>query len=210
MSNELINSIVQMKEEEALNHVKELMAKGKPVMEIMKECKEAMEEVGKKYESGEYFVPQLIMAAEIMKQISDITKEELEEEAEEEETLGTIVMGTVEGDIHDIGKGIVNFNLEVNGFKVIDIGEDVSPKQYIEAIKQYNPDIVGMSCLLTVAFESMGKTINEIEKAGLRDEVKIMIGGAPINEDIYEYTGADGWAEDAVKAVNLAKKLMGM
>ncbi|MCF8009501.1 MAG: cobalamin-dependent protein, partial [Halanaerobiales bacterium] len=123
--------------------------------------------------------------------------------------IGTILMGTVAGDIHDIGKGIVDFNLEVNGFKIIDIGEDVSPENFIKAINQYNPDIVGMSCLLTVAFESMKDTVKKIDQAGLRDQVKIMIGGAPINDDICEYVQADGWAADAVKAVRLAKKWMG-
>lgn len=209
MTSKLIDSIVEMREDEALTTVEKMIEKDIPMMEIMKECKKAMEKVGDKFEEGEYFVPQLLMAAEIMTQITEMTKEECMEEAKEEK-IGTVVMGTVEGDIHDIGKGIVNFNLNVNGFNVIDLGEDVSPQQYIEAIKEHKPDIVGMSCLLTVAFESMEKTIKEIKKAGLRDQVSIMIGGAPINEEIYEYTGADGWAEDAVKAVKLAKNFLGV
>lgn len=208
MEDKLIESIVDMKEEEALAKVREMLKDNIPVMDIMGSCREAMEDIGEKFEDGEYFIPQLIMAAEIMQQITEITKNECEEVAQEEK-IGTVLMGTVEGDIHDIGKGVVNFNLDVNGFEVIDLGEDVKPQKYINAIEKHKPDIVGMSCLLTVGFDSISKTIKEIEKAGYRDDIKIIIGGAPIDDDICDYVGADGWAEDAVKAVNLAKKLIG-
>ncbi len=208
MSDKLVNSIVEMQEKEALQEVQNMLDKDVPVMNILGKCRKAMEEVGNRYEQGEYFVPQLMMAAEIMKQITEITKD-FTQECEEEDNLGIIVMGTVEGDIHDIGKGIVNFNLEVNGFKVIDLGEDLSPEKYIEAIKKYKPDIIGMSCLLTVAFDSMKNTIARIEEAKLRNKVKIMIGGAPVNDEICNYAKADDWAEDAVKAVKLAKKWIG-
>jgi len=209
MSNKLINNIVEMREDDAIATVKQMMDANVPVMDILDKCKRAMEKVGERFEKGEYFVPQLLMAAEIMTQITEMTKDEIQTKTDDDK-IGTVVMGTVEGDIHDIGKGIVNFNLDVNGFKVIDLGEDVSPTQFIDAIKEHNPDIIGMSCLLTVAFDSMEKTVNAIKKADLRDEVKIMIGGAPINDEIYEYTGADGWAEDAVKAVKLAKNFIGV
>ncbi len=210
MAEKLIDSIVEMQEEEALQEVQNMLDNEVPIMEILGKCRKAMEEVGNRYEKGEYFVPQLMMAAEIMTQITEMTKEVAQEEESEEENLGTIVMGTVEGDIHDIGKGIVNFNLDVNGFKVIDLGEDISADEYINAINKYEPDIVGMSCLLTVAFDSMKNIIEKIGEAGLRDKVKIMIGGAPINDEICEYANADAWAEDAVKTVKLAKKWMGV
>lgn len=208
MEDKLIESIVDMREEESLATVREMLKEDIAVMDIMSSCRKAMENIGEKFENEEYFIPQLIMAAEIMEQITEITKKECEEVAQKE-TIGTVLMGTVEGDIHDIGKGVVNFNLNVNGFEVIDLGEDVKPQNYINAIEKHRPDIVGMSCLLTVAFDSIGKTIKEIEKAGYRDHIKIMIGGAPIDDDICDYVGADGWAEDAVKAVNLAKNLIG-
>lgn len=208
MEDRLIESIVEMREKEALATVKEMLREDIAVMDIMSSCREAMNKIGEKFENEEYFIPQLIMAAEIMEQITEITKEECENVVQEEK-IGTVLMGTVEGDIHDIGKGVVNFNLNVNGFEVIDLGEDVEPQKYIDAIEKNKPDIVGMSCLLTVAFDSISKTIKEIEKAGYRDDIKIMIGGAPIDNDISDYVGADGWAEDAVKAVKLAKNLMG-
>lgn len=205
----LINAIAEMEEEEALKEAQAMLDSGVSATDLMKSCRRAMEIVGERFADGEYFVPQLIMAGEIMTQISEMAKDELKEgEGEEEEKLGKILMGTVDGDIHDIGKGIVNFNLDVNGFKVIDLGEDVKAEEFIKAIKEHKPDIVGMSCLLTVAFDSMKNTIEAIDKAGLRDQVKIMIGGAPINDDVCEYSGADDWGKDAVEAVSIAKKWM--
>jgi len=210
MADKLIDNIVNMKEKEALQEVQDMISNNVSVMEILKKCRTAMESVGERYEKGEYFLPELMMAAEIMNQVTEITKPLIQNEKKEEDNLGVILMGTVEGDVHNIGKRIVNFNLEANGFKVIDIGEDISPKEYIEAIKKYNPGLVGLSCLLTVAFDSMQNTISQIEKAGLRDRVKIMIGGAPIDDKVCEYTKADGWGEDAVKAVKVAKQLLGV
>ncbi len=205
----LINAIAEMEEEEALKEAQAMLDSGVSATDLMKSCRRAMEIVGERFADGEYFVPQLIMAGEIMTQISEMAKDELKEgEGEEEEKLGKILMGTVDGDIHDIGKGIVNFNLDVNEFKVIDLGEDVKAEEFIKAIKEHKPDIVGMSCLLTVAFDSMKNTIEAIDKAGLRDQVKIMIGGAPINDDVCEYSGADDWGKDAVEAVSIAKKWM--
>ncbi len=207
MGEKIIEAISEMQEEESIKIVKEMLEDGVAPMNIMAKCKDAMEIVGERYEKGEYFVPQLIMAGEIMTQISDLTKEKIgEEETEEEEKIGKILMGTVNGDIHDIGKGIVNFNLEMNGFEVIDLGVNVAAEKYVEAIKEYSPDVVGMSCLLTIAFDPMKQTVDAINEAGLRDKVKIMIGGAPIDDRICEYTGADGWGENAVEAVTLAKK----
>ncbi|MDI9596752.1 MAG: cobalamin-dependent protein [Atribacterota bacterium] len=210
MADKLIDNIVNMKEKEALQEVQDMISNNVSVMEILKKCRTAMESVGERYEKGEYFLPELMMAAEIMNQVTEITKPLIQNEKKEEDNLGVILMGTVEGDVHNIGKRIVNFNLEANGFKVIDIGEDISPKEYIEAIKKYNPGLVGLSCLLTVAFDSMQNTISQIEEAGLRDRVKIMIGGAPIDDKVCEYTKADGWGEDAVKAVKVAKQLLGV
>lgn len=210
MADKLIDNIVNMKEKEALQEVQDMISNNVSVMEILKKCRTAMESVGERYEKGEYFLPELMMAAEIMNQVTEITKPLIQNEKKEEDNLGVILMGTVEGDVHNIGKRIVNFNLEANGFKVIDIGEDISPKEYIEGIKKYNPGLVGLSCLLTVAFDSMQNTISQIEEAGLRDRVKIMIGGAPIDDKVCEYTKADGWGEDAVKAVKVAKQLLGV
>ncbi len=207
MRNGLIDNIVNLEEEEALNRVEELLAEDKSVMDIMGDCRKAMKKVGDKFERKEYFIPQLIMAAEIMNQITEMTEEKFDKN-QKGSKLGKIVIGTVEGDIHDIGKSVVDFNLDVNGFEVIDIGEDISSDKFIQEIQKHNPDIVGLSCLLTVAFDSMKEIIDDVQKANLREGIKIIIGGAPIDDEICEYVGADGWAEDAVKAVDLAKNMI--
>ena len=167
-----------------------------------------MEIVGKCFESGEYFLPQLIMAGEILKQISGLVKPHIKGETHSK-NLGRVLMGTVQGDIHNIGKDIVSFMLEVNGFEVKDIGIDVAPEKFVEDIKDFRPQVVGLSGLLTLAFDSMRNTVQAITEAGLREQVKIMIGGGQTSEKIREYSGADGYGEDALIAVRLAKEWVG-
>jgi 5-methyltetrahydrofolate--homocysteine methyltransferase len=123
--------------------------------------------------------------------------------------MGRVLMGTVDGDIHNIGKDIVSFLLDVNGFKVRDIGVDVSPEKFVEEIKDFQPQVVGMSGLLTLAYDSMKNTVQAITDAGLRDSVKIMIGGAPMSEKVKEYAGADAYGKDAIVAVTLVKEWVG-
>ncbi len=209
MKERLVEAIVEIEEEEALSLVKEMLKAGKDPVDILATCREGVELIGQRYEEGEYFMPELIMTGEIMSEISELTRDRLEEQQTGEDFLGRVLIGTVEDDIHDIGKNIVTFMLEINGFEVIDLGVDVPAGDFVSAIEDHKPDIVGMSALLTLAFDQMKGTVEEIEEAGLRDDVKIMIGGAPINEEIREYTEADGWADDAVEAVGLAKNWVG-
>lgn len=211
MLEKLVDAIAGMREEEAVSLVEELLDQGVEPLEILKQCRTAVEIIGNKYEKGEYFMPELILTGEMLNKISNLAKAKMTESLEEDDSkyLGKVVLGTVKGDIHDIGKNIVAFMLDTNGFKVYDLGVDVPASKFVEAIKEYKPQIVGMSALLTLAFDKMKDTVKAIEEAGLRDQVKIMIGGAPINEQIREYAGADGWGQDAVEAVSLAKKWMG-
>lgn len=209
MSEKLVNAIAEVREEDALRIVKEMLASGEDPIEILRKCREGVEIIGDKYESGDYFMPELIMAGEILTGISDLTRDKIDVNQGEEEFLGKVLLGTVEGDIHDIGKNIVSFMLEINGFDVVDLGVDIPASDFVKAIEDEKPDIVGMSALLTLAFDQMKVTVEAIEEAGLRDTVKIMIGGAPINEKIREHTKADAWAKDAVQAVNLAKNWTG-
>lgn len=207
----LVDAIVDMREEDALRITQELLDQGAEPLEILENCRKAVEIVGEKYENGQYFMPELILTGEMLNQISKMAKAKIKDAVEEDESryIGKVVLGTVKGDIHDIGKNIVAFMLDTNGFKVYDLGVDVPASKFVEAIKEYKPQIIGMSALLTLAFDKMKETIKAIEDAELRDQVKIMIGGAPINDQIKDYTGADGWGEDAVAAVSLAKKWMG-
>ena len=149
-------------------------------------------------------------SGEILKTISEIIKPLLVKEEEKSEKLGKVLIGTVAGDIHDIGKNIVSFLLEVNGFEVKDIGVDVPAKKFVEAIKEFEPDVVGLSCLLTVAFDAMKDTITAIQEAGLRDKVKIMIGGGVVDENLVPYVGADGFEQYASGAVTISKKWLGI
>jgi 5-methyltetrahydrofolate--homocysteine methyltransferase len=148
------------------------------------------------------------MAGEMMTAVTDLVKPKIEEETPAK-PLGTVLMGTVEGDIHDIGKDVVVFMLEANGFEVIDIGVDVSPSDFVTKIQETKPQVVGLSGLLTLAFQSMKETVDAIKEAGLRDEVKVMIGGAPVDEHVQKHAGADAWGKDAMEAVALAKKWIG-
>ena len=208
MSKELVNAIADMREEETLKLVKEMVEGGSEPMAILGAAREAMDIVGKRYEESTYFLPELMLAGEMLNQITDILKPELAK-LPEIKRHGKVLIGTVAGDIHDIGKNIVTFMLDVNGFEILDLGVDVPPQRFVEAIQDFQPQVVGLSGFLTLAFDAMKETVEAIQTAGLRDKVKIMIGGGQINEDIKKYTGADAYGNDAVAGVSLAKKWAG-
>ena len=209
MSKELVNAIADMREEEALKLVREIVEGGSKPMAILDAAREAMAIVGQRYDEGTYFLPELILAGEMLSQITDIVKPALAK-LPEIKRHGKVVIGTVEGDIHDIGKNIVSFMLDVNGFDVLDLGVDVSPRKFVEAIRDFQPQVVGLSGFLTLAFDVMKETVEAIKTAGLRDKVKIMIGGGQVNEEIRKYAGADAYGKDAMAAVNLAKNWIGV
>ncbi len=165
-------------------------------------------EVGDIWINGELFIIDLVMAADAMKAALSVLKPEIVKRGGKIKTKGRVVIGTVEGDIHDVGKTLVTTMLEASGFEVIDLGVDVPVEKFIEAIKEYKPDIVGMSALLTTTMEVQKKVIEALEKAGLRDKVKVIVGGAPTTEEWAKKIGADGWAPDAVKAVKLVKNYL--
>jgi methanogenic corrinoid protein MtbC1 len=208
MSNELVNAIADIREDDALRLAKEMVAGGTDPMAILGAAREAMDVVGKRFEGGEYFLPELVMAGEILSQITTLVKPELAR-LPPVQHRGRVVIGSVAGDIHDIGKNIVTFMLDVSGFEVHDLGVDVSPQQFIQAIEEFGPQVLGLSGFLTLAFDSMKDTVAAIEAAGLRDRVKIMIGGGQVTDKIREYTGADAYGDDAMEAVNLAKQWVG-
>ncbi len=205
MFEKLADAMIHMREEEAVEIADALLESGESPLEILDCCTKSMETVGELFEKGEYFLPELIMAGEMLKQISEKVKPKLAGEAKTEK-LGKVLIGTVEGDIHDIGKNILVFLLDVNGFEVRDIGIDVSRQKFVEEIKAFQPQVVGMSGLLTLAFQSMKDTIEAIAEAGLRDRVKIMIGGGQMTERVCSFAGADAYGKDALQGVALARQ----
>jgi len=200
--------LADLKEEEAIKLTNDRLAKGDDPMSILEDSRKGMEVVGKRFASGEYFIPDLIYSGEILRQISDIVKPKLTGGLKTKK-LGKFLLATVAGDIHDIGKDIVAFMMDISGFEVIDLGIDVPKDKIVEKIKETKPEIVGLSGFLTLAFDSMKETIDAIKAAGLRDGVKIMIGGGQIDEEVRKYTGADAYRPDAVAAVTLAKEWIG-
>ena len=166
----------------------------------------SLEEVGARFERGDYFVPEMLIAGKAMSGALNVLRPLLAETGAE--TVGTFLMGTVKGDVHDIGKNLVNIMLEGAGFKVIDIGVQVAPEKFIAAINEHQPDILGMSAFLTTTMPMFKVNIHEITKAGLRDKVIIMVGGAPVTQEYADAVGADGYAADASTAVRKAKELI--
>ncbi|MFP5331528.1 MAG: B12-binding domain-containing protein [Acidimicrobiia bacterium] len=166
----------------------------------------ALEEVGRRFETGEIFLPEMLVAARAMQAAMDVIRPLIVDGSVEK--VGTFVMGTVAGDIHDVGKNLVNVMLEGTGFEVIDLGVNVGADTFVEAIRAHQPDIVGLSAFLTTTLPEIGHTIEAIRDAGLREGVKILIGGAPVNDLTVAQTGADGYAPDASTAARLAKTLV--
>ncbi len=166
----------------------------------------ALEEVGARFERGDFFVPEMLIAGRAMTGALDLLRPLLADSGAEK--VGTFLMGTVKGDVHDIGKNLVDIMLEGAGFNVIDIGVQVAPDTFIDAIKEHKPDVVGFSAFLTTTMPMFKVNIEAIEKAGLRDDVIIMVGGAPVTQEYADVVGADGYAADAASATKRAKELL--
>ena len=208
---QLVEWMADMNEDDALALAKRMLIdEGKDPVRVLELCRQAMDIVGKRFEAGDYFLPELVLAGEMLENIGAIAKPLIKTKpGEESRKLGKILIGTVHGDLHDIGKNIVSFMLDINGFEVKDIGIDVPIPSFLTAIDEFKPDVIGLSGFLTLAFDSMKETIEAIDRAGgRRDGVKIMIGGGQIDETVRAYTGADAFGVNAVEAVNLCKNWM--
>jgi len=166
-----------------------------------------MDYVGVEFKAGNMFVPEVLRSAKAMQTAMDILKPELAKEGARR--TGKVLLGTVKGDMHDIGKNLVGMMCEGAGFEVKDIGKDIDPDAFVQAVRDYKPDVVGMSALLTTTMRSMGHTIKALEEAGLRDQVRVMVGGAPVTQAFANQINADGYAPNAAAAADLAKKLVG-
>ena len=208
---QLLEWLADMNEDDALALAKRmLLEEGASPLRVLELCRDAMDIVGKRFEEGEYFLPELVLAGEMLETIGAIAKPLIKyAPGTEPRKLGKVLIGTVHGDLHDIGKNIVSFMLDINGFEVKDIGIDVPVKDFIEEINAYQPDVVGLSGFLTLAFDSMKETIEAFDKEGMRSKFKVMIGGGQIDETVRAYTGADAFGINAVEAVNLCRAWMG-
>lgn len=203
---QLVEAIAEMREDEALALAAAMLEGGTDPFRVLALCREAMETVGSRFQSGEYFLPELILAGEMLEKIGAMAKPLIQgRSGAEARKLGRVLIGTVHGDLHDIGKNIVTFMLDINGYEVRDLGIDVPTDKFIEAIREFRPSVVGLSGFLTLAFDSMKETIGAIGAAGLRDGLKIMIGGGQVDETVRGYTGADAFGNNAMAAVSLCR-----
>lgn len=205
----LVKRVADLDEQEALSIVRRLLAAGEDPMGIIYECERGMRIVGKRYEEGDYYIAALIMAGEIFRQVVDIVKPQLTAESSEA-TSGCVLLGTVQGDIHDIGKDVLGMLLACHGFTVHDLGVDVRPERFVEAALEHKPDILGLSGLLTAAYTSMQDTVALLREAtsDWSPRPYIIIGGGRVDEEICRYVGADYWTVDAMEGVHLCQRLM--
>ena len=206
LKKDLYQAILEGQRDVAKEKVEQGLAEGVDPGDVLDVMVSAMGEVGRLFEEGEYFVPEMLIAARAMKTGMEILKPRLVDA--DIQPAGIIIAGTVKGDLHDIGKNLVCMMLEGAGFQVVDLGADVSPQAFVDAVKEHKPDFIAMSALLTTTMPNMQSTISALEEAGVRDQVKVLIGGAPITDAYAQKIGADGYAQDASRAVKLAKSLI--
>jgi len=205
---DFISEIVELNEENVLELLKKRLQNNEDPLNVMDDVKKSMKIIGDKFSNKEYFLPELIMSGEILRQIFEELGPRLKEVQSSEKKKGKVLLGTVAGDIHDIGKDVVKFMLDVNGFDVLDLGVDVPAEKFLESLKEYKPKVLALSGFLTLAYDSMKDIIDKLKDAGLRENLNIMIGGGTVDERIVEYVGADAYGQSAVDAVNIATKWM--
>jgi len=203
-------AVIEGDEELTLSLTKQALDQGLNPLEIVEEgLTPGMDVVGEKFGCGEFFLPHLVMAGKAMKAALLELEPALKASGLTRETPGTVVLGTVAGDIHEIGKSLVSIMLTANGFVVHDLGVDVSPSQFLETVRETGANLLGMSALLTTTMGVQRKVVEELTEAGLRDQVKVMVGGSPVSAGWAQEIGADGYAEDASEALALARRLVG-
>lgn len=199
--------MAQLEDEELMKVVQEELNAGTSPADIIAQCQDGMNEVGELFSKGEMFVSDLMMAGSICKDVTDLVRPYIKKD-EKASSLGKVVMGTVKDDIHDIGKDIVCNMLEAAGFEVIDVGVDASPEVFVQALKDNNCKVLGLSCLLASCYSSIKETVEAVTAAGLRDKVKIIVGGGPIDEHVVAYAGADAYGATAQDTVNFCKEVL--
>jgi methylmalonyl-CoA mutase cobalamin-binding domain/chain len=202
---ELAEALVELDEDKVKKLVRERIDAGVAPMSIVDECRKGMDTVGERYKKGDYFLSELIVSGEIFKEAMALIEPMLEP-GQQSDTVGKMVLGTVKGDIHNIGKDIVATLLKAAGFEIYDLGIDVAPGKFVEKLTETGAPILGMSGLLTPSFGAMKETVEAVEAAGLRDKVKIIIGGGIVTEQVQKYVGADAFTDDAAEGVEICRR----
>jgi methanogenic corrinoid protein MtbC1 len=210
MSGDFVNLLADLKEDEVLKLTKKRLDAKEDPLKILEDSRKGMEIVGKRFAAGEYFLPELVFSGELLKEVTEMVKPHLSQSSAKVKRLGKVVIGTVAGDIHDIGLNIVDFMLDVNGFEVTNLGVDVPIDKFVKAVKDTKAPVLGLSGFLTPAFDAMKETIEALEKAGLRKGLKIMIGGGQMDDEVRKYAKADAYGKDAMAAVTLTKQWIGI
>lgn len=204
----IMQAVIEGDDEKTVQLVKEALShEGNPADIVTNALQPGMSIVGQKFSSGEFFIPEMLFAARAVTRATEVLRPRLGKA--DKLTLGRVAIGTVAGDIHDIGKNLVGMFLEGAGFEVIDLGTDVSAEKFVEAVRKYQPDILGMSALLTTTMPSIQLTLEALKEAELRDKVKVVIGGAPVNQHFADMVGADGYGHDGGASIALCRKLLG-
>jgi len=207
MSEVLATMLAELKEDETLAEVRRALDEGTDPLKLVEGLREGMSIVGRHFEAKEYFLSELIMSAEIFKEAIALIEPHLTAGAGP--SKGSVVIGTVKGDIHDIGKNIVATLLRCEGYDVYDLGVDIPPASFVDKLKETGAPVLALSGLLTLAFDSMKETVESVTEAGLKDKVKVIIGGGPVNEKVVEYSGADAFGVDAAQAVKMVDEYLG-
>ncbi len=208
MTENLITLLVELKEQDCLRVTGERLEAGEDPHKIVEDAREAMKIVGQRFADNVYFIPDLVYSGKILEQISEIVKPKLSQKSQPKR-LGKFVIGSVAGDLHDIGKNLVSFMLDVSGFEVFDLGVDVPAQAFVDKIKEVEAEVLGLSGFLTSVYQAMKDTVEAVKTAGLRDQVKIMIGGGVMDDEVKKFSGADAYRPDAMAAVTLAKEWIG-
>ncbi len=208
MSSRLTKNLIELERDKVLSEVKERLIQGEDPMSIFKECKEGMVLIGERYKKKEYFLAELMLSGDLFKEVMELIEPYLGEKKTEGDIKGKIILVTIQGDIHDLGKNILATLLKLEGFKVYDLGVDVDPAVVVEKVKEIQPDFLGFSALLTITFDPMKEVIDKLEKAGLRDKLKIMVGGGITTTLVKDYIGADFQTVDAMEGVQYCLELI--
>ncbi|MFX1340883.1 MAG: B12-binding domain-containing protein [Promethearchaeota archaeon] len=206
MDKELFESFVDLREDDVLKLVNEKIELGEDVFIIAETCRNALIKIGDLFSKKEYFLSELVMSGEIFKEVMEILKPNLIGNEKEGQKLGKILIGTIKGDVHDLGKNIVIGTLKGNGFEVYDLGVDVPPEKFVDKVNEVKPDILGISCVISVGWDYLKETVEALKKAGLRDKVKIILGGGGVNKEVANFAGADAAVKDVIEGVEQCKR----